>query len=65
MTAIEYITEVWNPPADNGRHALHSHMPEPEPLSKPDPYADHAAPVAEQMLNGPWPDPEPEPEAEI
>ena len=36
---------------------------EPEP--EPDPYADHAAPMAEQMLNGPWPDPEPEPEAEI
>ena len=27
-----------------------------------EPYADHAAPVAEQMLNGPWPDPEPEAE---
>lgn len=35
--ARTYITEIWCPPADNGVHALHSHMPEPEPLPEPEP----------------------------
>ena len=33
----EYVTEIWWPPADDGRQALHSHMPEPEPLPEPEP----------------------------
>ena len=48
MTASElqagartYITEIWCPPADNGRHALPSRMPEPEPLPEPEPEADY------------------------
>ncbi len=36
----EYVTEVWCPLADNGVHALHSHMPEPEPLPEPEPEAE-------------------------
>jgi hypothetical protein len=35
-----YVTEIWCPPADNGVHALHSHMPEPEPLPEPEPEAE-------------------------
>lgn len=31
-----YVTEIWSPPADNGRHSLHSRMPEPEPLPEPE-----------------------------
>jgi hypothetical protein len=35
-----YVTEVWCPPADNGRVAVHSRMPEPEPLPEPEPEAE-------------------------
>jgi hypothetical protein len=35
--AQSYVTEVWCPPADNGRQALHSRMREPEPLPEPEP----------------------------
>ena len=31
-----YVTELWCPPADNGVHALHSNMREPEPLPEPE-----------------------------
>jgi len=34
-SARTYVTEIWCPPPDNGRHALHSRMPEPEPLPEP------------------------------
>ena len=36
-TVTEYITEVWSPPADSGRHSLHLPMREPEPLPEPEP----------------------------
>ena len=43
-----YVTEIWWPPADNGVHALHSHMREPEPLPEPEPEAeDMTEPEAE------------------
>ena len=35
--ATEYVTEVWCPPADSGRHSLHLPMREPEPLPEPEP----------------------------
>jgi hypothetical protein len=35
-----YVTEIWCPPADGGRQALHSHMREPEPLPEPEPEAE-------------------------
>jgi hypothetical protein len=38
--AGSYVTEIWCPPADNGVHALHSHMREPEPLPEPEPEAE-------------------------
>jgi hypothetical protein len=28
----EYVTEIWSPAVDDGRHHLHSPMPEPEPV---------------------------------
>lgn len=34
--ARTYVTEIWCPPSDNGVHALHSHMREPEPLPEPE-----------------------------
>ncbi len=32
-----YVTEIWCPPSDDGRRALHLPMREPEPLHAPEP----------------------------
>jgi hypothetical protein len=64
-----YVTEIWCPPADDGVHALSSHMLEPEPLPEPEPEADMTTlkPRIEAAFFAAAPEPEPEaaePEAE-